>query len=33
MAALGVFAAFGALSIGTWLYSRLRAKPATAELG
>lgn len=31
MAALGVFAAFGALSIGTWLYFRLRTKPETAE--
>ena len=31
MAALGVFAAFGALSIATWLYFGLRAKPETAE--
>jgi hypothetical protein len=31
MAALGVFAAFGALSIATWLYFRLRTKPETAE--
>jgi hypothetical protein len=29
-AALGVFAAFGALSIGTWLYFRLRPRPAAA---
>jgi hypothetical protein len=27
LAALGVFAAFGALSIGTWLYFRLRHPP------
>lgn len=32
LAALGVFAAFGALSIGTWLYFRLRTKPETAEV-
>jgi hypothetical protein len=31
MAGLGVFAAFGALSIGTWLYFRLRPSPAVAE--
>jgi hypothetical protein len=30
LAALGVFAAFGALSIGTWLYFRLRRRPAPA---
>jgi hypothetical protein len=30
-AALGVFAAFGALSIATWLYFRLRPQPAAAE--
>ena len=28
MAALGIFAAFGALSIGTWAFFRFRAKPA-----
>jgi hypothetical protein len=35
LAALGVFAAFGALSILTWLYFRLRTKPeaATASQG
>ena len=32
MAALGVFAAFGAVSIATWLYFRLRTKPETAEV-
>ena len=31
MAALGVFAAFGAVSIATWLYFRLRTKPEPAE--
>ena len=31
MAALGVFAAFGALSIATWLYFRLRSKPEASE--
>jgi hypothetical protein len=33
MAALGVFSAFGALSIGTWLYFRFRSPelPDTAE--
>jgi hypothetical protein len=31
IAALGVFAAFGALSIVTWLYFRFRTKPETAE--
>ena len=31
MAALGVFATFGALSIATWLYFRLRTKPEAAE--
>jgi hypothetical protein len=30
MAALGVFAAFGALSIGTWLFFRVRTKPEAA---
>jgi hypothetical protein len=30
MAALGVFAAFGALSIGTWAYFRFRPKPQAA---
>jgi hypothetical protein len=29
-AALGVFAAFGALSIGTWLFFRVRTKPEAA---
>jgi hypothetical protein len=35
LAALGVFAAFGALSIGTWLYFRFRhpPMPETAEAG
>jgi len=35
IAALGVFAAFGALSIGTWLYFRFRRPPASevAEAG
>jgi hypothetical protein len=32
LAAVGVFAAFGALSIGTWLYFRFRT-PAVAEAG
>ena len=31
IAALGVFAAFGALSIATWLYFRFRTKPEAAE--
>ena len=31
MAALGVFAAFGALSIATWLYFRLRTERESAE--
>ena len=31
MAALGVFAAFGAISIATWLYFRVRRKPEAAE--
>jgi hypothetical protein len=30
MAALGVFAAFGALSIGTWLFFRFRSRPEPA---
>ena len=33
VAALGVFAAFGALSIGTWLYFRVRARGAPADPG
>ena len=33
LAALGVFAVFGALSIGIWLYFRLRTKPEPAEAG
>ena len=31
MAALGVFAAFGALSIGTWLYFRFRTPSLPAQ--
>jgi hypothetical protein len=30
MAALGVLAAFGALSIATWSYFRFRSRPAPA---
>jgi hypothetical protein len=33
LAALGVFAAFGALSIGTWLYFRFRRPPAVETAG
>ena len=33
MAALGVFAAFGAISIGTWLYFRFRHPPAPDAAG
>ena len=33
MAALGVFPAFGAVSIGTWLYFRFRRSPEVTRSG